>query len=150
METPETNRRAVLVSLHPRFAKAIAEGTKRVELRRLFPRVPPGTLLVVYATMPVGAVIGFAAIVRILRGSPSELWEAVSIKAGLPFDEFMAYFEGCDQGFGVEIGPYTPLAAPVPLSALRERLPSFRPPQSFRYVELPETGEVTLAALTGT
>ncbi|WP_237302536.1 ASCH domain-containing protein [Streptomyces sp. S063] len=53
MNTPE---RALLLSLHPRFATAILNGEKTVELRRQRVAVPPGTPVIIYATSPTMAL----------------------------------------------------------------------------------------------
>ena len=56
MDTPAAGRVAVM-SIHPRYAEAILSGQKRVEFRkrRLAPDV---TTVLVYATQPVGVLVG--------------------------------------------------------------------------------------------
>jgi predicted transcriptional regulator len=127
--------RAVLVSIHPRFASAISSGTKTVELRRKFPEVQPGTVLVIYVTLPVGAVVGVAIIERVDRGPPAELWEAIEFAAGVSRDEFDRYFKGSDVACAVRLRCYSPLPRAVRLAELSSV--ELKAPQSFRYLQLP-------------
>ncbi|MEZ0318992.1 MAG: hypothetical protein ABWK05_03230 [Pyrobaculum sp.] len=46
------------MSIKPRFGEEILAGVKKFELRRLFSLVEPGSLVFLYFTKPVGAVVG--------------------------------------------------------------------------------------------
>ena len=48
----------LLISIHPEYAKKIFEGTKRVELRRIQPKIFEDDLVVVYVTSPVKRSFG--------------------------------------------------------------------------------------------
>ncbi len=124
---------AVVVSIKPEFTQAIATGRKTVELRRKFPTVAPGMWLVVYATHPVGAVVGIASIKGVDRRPPSDLWEVHQDSAGVTKPFFDEYFHGCDEGHAVELGEWRPLE-PTSVAKMNTILPGFRPPQSYRYL----------------
>lgn len=123
----------VMVSLRPKYARAIASGAKTVELRRRFPELPPGTPIVIYTTVPVAAVTGVMWVGEVIRQSPSSLWSAVGDHAAVSRGTFFDYFEGCESGVALVIDRYQPLA-PRSSSGLARVWPGFRPPQSFRYV----------------
>jgi predicted transcriptional regulator len=146
----DTNRAAILVSIKPEYVRAIAVGDKTVELRRKFPRLPwlchlgypthhrvEDIWLVIYATLPIGAVVGMAPILEVDRRPPNELWADYKHSVGVSQSVFDQYFEGCAQGHAVRIGKYQPLT-PMNMEAMRKILPGFRPPQSFRYMSSQE------------
>lgn len=124
---------AVVVSIKPKYVQAIAAGKKTVELRRKFPSVKAGMWLVVYATLPVGAVVGMASIAEVDRRSPGELWEAHQQSVGVSKSVFDQYFDGCEEGHAVRLGEFRPLT-PTSVEQMAEILPGFRPPQSYRYM----------------
>lgn len=127
--------KAVMVSIRPPFAKAVSEGSKTVELRRKFPRVSAGTLLLCYVTKPVGALVGAARIEQIEENSPGALWKSCGGLTGVTRTQFLRYFAGCTRGFGIHLGRYRAIR-PLSAAQMAAMLPGFRPPQSFRYIDL--------------
>lgn len=123
----------MLLSLRPRFATAVAEGRKTVELRRRFPEVAPGTRLVIYATLPVGAVVGMATISHVDHGTPDNIWERHGASVALTRSEFDVYLRGTDSARAVVLIQYTALPVPVPLDRMREL--GVEPPQGFIYLD---------------
>lgn len=123
---------AVLLSLRPRFAHAVATGEKRVELRRRFPAVVPGTRLVIYCTLPVGAIVGTAEITAVNIGSPHVVWDLFGADVGLTRTEFDSYFAGADCARALTLSHYAPLAVPISLCKMREL--GIKPPQGFIYL----------------
>jgi predicted transcriptional regulator len=130
VNTPE---RAVLLSLHPRFATAILNGEKTVELRRQRVAVPPGTPVVIYATSPVMALLGTARITSVDTATPAQVWHRHRTACGISKAEYRAYMNGAPQASALILDSPWPLAHPVPLSHLR-RTGAFHPPQSYRYL----------------
>lgn len=127
----EPARRVALVSIHPRHAHAILAGTKRVELRRT-PVASDVSHVLLYATAPVRAVIGWFEVEHVIRTSKSQLWASHGSVSGVTRREFRAYFAGASQAFGIVVGRVGQLDRPVPL----EHIPGVRrPPQSFQYVD---------------
>ncbi|MFZ5481171.1 MAG: GNAT family N-acetyltransferase [Myxococcota bacterium] len=133
LSSPE-GRPGVLVSIHPRYVAAIADGSKRVELRKRFPRVPPGTPLWIYATEPVAAIVGHASIDRVEEGEVGHIWSAHRDSVAVNEREFAAYFEGRPRGVAVVLRDFVPLPRPITLGEARARVPGFTPPQSYRYL----------------
>jgi predicted transcriptional regulator len=127
--------RAVLLSLRPRFAEAILQKTKTVELRRTRVSAPPGTVLVLYASSPVMAVVGVATIAARDTDTPARIWRRYRDGLGLTRREFDDYLAGADQATGIVIDRPQPLPDPFTLTWLRHHA-AFRPPQSYRFISV--------------
>lgn len=131
-QAPESDSSMVLLSIHPRHANAILTGTKTVELRRRPPAAAPGTLVLIYSTTPVRAVVGWAEIRDVVAGAPDALWDSHGALAEVSEDEFEAYFAGRELAFGLELSTVEAADQPVSLQVLREF--GLDAPQSWRYV----------------
>jgi len=120
----------VLLSIKPQFANRIFSGEKKFEFRKTtFKREV--TTVVVYATMPVGMIIGEFKIGGILEGTPQELWEKTKEQAGISQDGYQSYFLGRSNGYAIRIEKTKLYGEPIDPACLR----SFTAPQSFRYLE---------------
>ena len=127
-------RRVVLLSVRPRFAERILDGSKTIELRRVRPRVALGDRVLVYVSTPVMALMAAACVGTLLDGTPGELWARVCTGAGVSRTEYNAYFRGATRGVGIGLRNVERLSRAIPLSELRAAWPGFHPPQSFRYL----------------
>ncbi len=122
--------RVALLSIRPEFARPIFAGRKTVEFRRS--RLPGDiTTAVVYATQPIGLVLGWFRIAGISESTPDGLWRRFRSSGAIDRRAYFDYFDGARRAFGIEIADPTPLKRPIPLEAL---LPGLRPPQSFQYL----------------
>ena len=136
MARPQT-RRVALLSIHPRFARAILEGSKTVELRRA--RLPEDVShIVVYATSPVQRILGWFEVSSVERDRPSKLWRRHGTSTGVSRHEFRAYFAGANEGTAISVGRVVALGKPLQLDALGHSLP----PQSYRYLDEALAGHV--------
>jgi predicted transcriptional regulator len=124
----------LLLSIHPRFAEAIFDGTKKVELRRRAPKLIAGDEVVVYATVPTAAVLGKFTVKSVESSKLHDLWQGTRKVAAVSNSEFDAYFDGLDRGVGIWIANTQRYSAPVSLADLRNSIPGFHPPQGFRYL----------------
>lgn len=125
---------AFLISIRPRFADLIFAGSKKVELRRVCPKVLAGDLALVYVSSPVKELRGSFEVGKILTASPTALWKKVGEKSGVTRAEFFAYFKGKKQAHALVIKRAWPLPVPVGLKTLRRSSGGFRPPQNFHYL----------------
>jgi predicted transcriptional regulator len=126
--------RVALLSIRPEFARAIFAGQKTVEFRRS--RLPNDiTTVVVYATQPIGLVLGWFTIAGISESTPEGLWRRFRLSGAIGRRAYFDYFDGAVRAFGIEIEEATPLKRPV---SLDELLPGLRPPQSFQYLATDE------------
>src|SRR4051812_28659243 len=135
MQPPE---RALLVSLRPRFASLVLSGEKSVELRRTIPDVECGALVLIYESSPTRRLAGMGRIGAIDVGDPKRIWNANGAATGLTRAEFDVYFAGTDRAVAITLEAAQPLVQPLSLEELRRRWTGFRPPQSFRYLSLPQ------------
>ena len=120
--------------MRPRYAQDILSGKKKVELRRVRPRVQRGDLVVIYASSPVMAVLGIGFVSSVVTRAPGDLWPMVEHGACISREEFDAYFRGSKLSVALFLSGTRPLRKPLGLGEIREVWPEFRPPQGYRYL----------------
>ena len=118
------------MSIRPQFAASILDGSKRVEFRKRPLAADIGTV-VIYATKPVGAVLGEFVVDEQAVGKPEELWVRFAEVAGIDRDGFLDYYDGAGQAVGIVIGRVSRYDQPRRLDEIDA---SGRPPQSFKYL----------------
>lgn len=121
---------AILISIRPEFAEKILSGEKTFEFRRRTAQHPVG-LMVIYASAPVSAVVGYAQVDDILSLPLTKLWKRTKKGAGIDLKHFHKYFHGRDDGNAYVLSQPVRLASPIPLSSLGIA----RPPQDFLYLD---------------
>ena len=98
------NGSAILLSVKPKFANLIVEGSKLVELRRTIPSQNVGTIAI-YSSSPVQMLVALANVKQTIEASPSKLWEiSKGNGGGLTKAELIAYFESKKTGFALMLG----------------------------------------------
>jgi predicted transcriptional regulator len=118
-----------LISIHPRFANAILDGTKQVEFRKVgFKRSITHVLL--YATAPIQQIVGYVEVAEIEERSPATLWRRYREVAGIEREAFFAYYQGRALGVALKVRRPKRLLQPL---RLKELHPRATPPQSFLY-----------------
>lgn len=123
------NRRIAVMSIHPKFAKAIFDGRKKYEFRKC--RIDPSVShVLVYATSPTQRVIGVFEVGGIVEGSPRSLWERYADVSGIPSSEYRDYYSGSKKAYAIAVKAPVLLEHPV---ALKEVSPGLCAPQSFCY-----------------
>ena len=137
----------LLLSLQPQFAEKVFDGTKKVELRRTWPKVTIDTVLV-YVSTPVKALVGAFTVAQIMEGNPTYLWGKVRRHAGITRKQFDDYYAGALKGYGIFFSDIKTLPSPVELSQLRELWTDFHPPQSYRYMDAKAVERLELLSLT--
>lgn len=137
------------MSIRPNYAAQIFDGTKKVELRRVCPRLTAGDLVLVYASSPVKALLGAFEVSRVISGRPSKLWNRVGTKAGTTRQQFDEYFNGTSLGYGIVLSRTWQMSKPMGLEKLRQRHSNFRPPQSYHYLTAKQANRIGLVRLLG-
>lgn len=121
----------VLLSIKPEYADRIFSGEKKFEFRKAVFKNSEVTTVVIYATMPVGKVVGEFEIDAIIKERPSKLWQITSEFSGITKDFFESYFHGRKAGYAIRVKKATRYEEPQDLTTL---LPAGVPPQSFCYL----------------
>ena len=121
----------VLLSIKPEYAEKIFAGDKRFEFRKAVHKDTSVTTVVVYATKPVGKVIGEFSISVVHRDAPRRLWQRTKRGAGISQVFFDEYFSGRDVGFAIEVAETRLYDEPLDLVHF---IPSGYAPQSFVYL----------------
>jgi len=68
---------ALLISIRPKYATQIFAGTKKVELRRIRPRVRLGDLVIVYESGARKSLIGAFQVAGMKELSPKGIWKTI-------------------------------------------------------------------------
>ncbi len=129
---------ALLISIRPTFVERIFNGTKTVELRRVFPRVEAGDLVIVYASGNEKSLVGAFQIAAVIKSTPAKNWMRFGSGTGLKKKNFETYYGDVEIGYAIEISHTWRLLTPVKLTDLRRQPGGFHPPQGYRYLNLRE------------
>lgn len=132
---PRPVGRAVLLSIKPKYADLILDGSKRVEFRRSW-AAQDVSVIVLYSSSPIQKIVGVVEVEEVVVATPTSLWKTCTERGGgLTRGEFRSYFAGKSRGVAVLLGRVFKPAEHVELSNVIGR---FAPPQSFRYLEANE------------
>lgn len=121
----------VLLSIKPEYAEKILEGKKLFEFRKSIPKAPDVTTIVIYATLPVGKVIGEFDIDDVLSDKPNILWTQTAEHAGISKKFFQDYFKGRKTAHAIKVREARRYKRPIEIYSL---LGHHTPPQSFCYL----------------
>lgn len=122
----------VLLSIKPEYAEKILQGVKRYEFRKSIFKNPNVKTVVLYATMPLGKVVGEFDFDEVLSDSPSAIWSETREFSGITKSFFNSYFHGRDTAHAIKVGAVRRYAVPF---ALEKIVPSGAAPQSYRYLD---------------
>lgn len=140
----------LLLSIKPTYAIRIVDGLKTVEIRRKFSKRWEGHRVCLYASKPIGALVGEAKIKSVTLGKPMWIWEMFNSSIGTNKEEFDAYVGSAQEVYAIQLTDILPYKAQIPLSQLTHLLSEeLRPPQSYCTLEKnkPWAGAVSVAAL---
>ncbi|NWD78912.1 ASCH domain-containing protein [Pseudomonas reactans] len=124
----------VLLSIKPEYASKILSGEKRFEFRKVGFSNPAVHTVVIYATKPVGKIVGEFEVTNIYQDSPSKIWEQTKAFAGVNKKFFDSYYEGRTRAVAIAVGRV--VAYDIPFD-LKELDGPKSPPQSFCYIGSP-------------
>jgi len=125
----------LLMSIKPKFARAIIAGDKRVEIRRSFSSRWTDQRLCIYSSAPDRCLLGEATVLSVITGHPEEIWSSYRAQIGCSRTEFDDYARGSSKLTAIQLGQATRYERPLALSELRAlNQGHFSPPQSYRTV----------------
>ncbi|MGL5597930.1 MAG: ASCH domain-containing protein [Aeromonas sp.] len=121
----------VLLSIKPEFVEKIFDGTKKFEFRKNAFKKVGITSVVIYATMPVGKVVGEFDITDLITDDPAIIWAMTGNHAGIDKAFFDSYYDNRQRAVAIGIGKVRRYDQPMPLIELGI---GSTPPQSYRYL----------------
>jgi predicted transcriptional regulator len=125
------SRKALLLSIKPRYAQAIFDDLKEFEFRRICPRTEVPALGFLYESAPVSRVTGLVLIEEIFCASETQL--AALPKSDDPFrEDYGGYLKGAKSPCAIRLSNPTRFEKALALECLFPEV--HRPPQSYRFV----------------
>lgn len=85
----------------------------------------------IYATLPVGKIVGWFEVETIEENSPARLWSRFRGCGGVTKSQFLAYYEGSDTGYAIRVRHAHRLSR---ARQLKTASGLDRAPQSFAYL----------------
>ena len=131
----------MFIAVKPEYAYKLISGEKDIELRKTKPKVKQGDYVVIYASAPKKAVLGFGIIKGLILCSPEEMWGQHSDRLGIDEQQFLSYYENSNKSVGIELEKIKAIN-PIGLEELRSFAPDFHPPQIYRYITNEEMHKV--------
>lgn len=125
-----------LFSIRPQYAQAIFAGVKKYELRRGVGRdIETGDIVIVYVSGHVKRIYGYFTVGRIIRGTPQQVWRAVTVGAtGIGRDAWQ-YIEGSPRAMALEVKRPRVFPQQPSLQEIRRVFPSWNPPLSYVHLD---------------
>ena len=119
-----------MLSIKPKFVKAIFDGTKKFEFRTREPQKKVDEIII-YETAPMSMVVGSFKVKAIHVGTPQEIGKLTRGYTGLTGKEYWEYYRSKDKAVAYEIGELVLFEEPKPLSDYGVKYA----PQSYVYVD---------------
>lgn len=120
-----------LLSIKPEFVNEILAGNKKYEYRKKFFKQDIDAI-VIYASMPMGKIIGEFTIDGIINDNPMTVWKETKEYAGISFENYKKYFKGKREAYAICIKDLKIYEKPIDPY---EQFPGFVPPQSYKYIK---------------
>lgn len=122
----------VLLSIKPEYVERIFEGKKKYEYRKKpFKRKEIDTIII-YATKPVGKVVGEFTFNNILKDNPKAIWEKTKLDSGISKRDYLEYFKEKEDAYAIEITDVHIYDNPLNLDELNPKIKVA--PQSYMYI----------------
>lgn len=125
----------LVISVKPEFAIKIIDGTKKIELRKSAPKANKGDLVFIYSTTPEKAIIGLGFVQNIIKDNPQNIWKRYSKLLGIDRIRYNKYYIDTELAVGIVLSDVRGLDQKLSLSQIKTVLPTFQPPQTFRYFD---------------
>ncbi len=125
--------KAIIISVKPEFVSKILDGSKTIELRKAKPNINDDDIILLYSTLPVKAIVGICRFERIIEAAPEEIWTHYSHLVGIDKDRFIEYYKNTETAIGIVLKDINKLDRSITLDSLRKKMPTFTPPQTFKY-----------------
>lgn len=117
------------MSIKPEYVDSILSGRKCYEFRRVIFSTSVHTV-VIYATKPIGRVVGEFGIEDVISDYVWNLWTTTKELSGMNEQTFFWYFQGRSVGYAIKIGKIKKYRSPF----CPKETYGISPPQSFAYL----------------
>ena len=128
-----------LISVRPVWASAffLSHNAKLIELRKgnFGTSLKPGDVIAIYATLPVGKLIGRVRVIKRESLTIDRLWQTSEQGrlAKVSREQFETYYANQESGIGVWVSAAELLPSPIALPRLRQNWgPRWQPPQQIQ------------------
>ena len=121
----------LLLSIKPKYADKIFEGTKKYELRKNIWKFGTQNIVVVYSSEKVKKVIGEFLTTEVISASPEEIWTNYKNELGIEEKVFFEYYKGKKIAFAIRIDEVIKYDKPFELNKIRK----IRAPQTYMYLD---------------
>jgi predicted transcriptional regulator/N-acetylglutamate synthase-like GNAT family acetyltransferase len=129
-------KKSLVMSIRPKYAKRIISKKKKVEIRRKFSEKLVGSTVFIYASSPMQAIVGESIISSIIHGKPRDIWEGYSEQIGCSKNEFNEYCRGEKTVYAIVLDDLLPYPDPLPWSIFSAAFDApIHPPQSYRFLK---------------
>lgn len=127
---------AKLFAIRKEYSDLMISKRKKVEFRRSDVKIRPGEKCFIYTSAPEKKITAYFIATKKIRMPLNELWKKTKHIAGISYNKFMSYFQGCEFGTAILFGLIKELNNKPSLDLLRVKL-DFRPPQSYYEIKYP-------------
>jgi predicted transcriptional regulator/ribosomal protein S18 acetylase RimI-like enzyme len=125
----------ILMSIKAEFVEKILSGQKCIEVRRRFSEENKGSIALLYATQPVGKVMGDALVNEVHTNHPSIIWKQFHSYIGASKEEYDNYCSGADKVSAVFLSHVSKYPHPFDWhSVMSAFIGMNRPPQSYQRI----------------
>ena len=122
----------MILSIKPKYANAIIDGSKLYEYRKVLPKNTDFQKIYIYASKPIMAIIGEFTIGSIISDTPQKVWELTQKDGGITRSQFFSYFNGRDTAHAIKIDKVIKYFIPIDPKTIFK---GFTAPQNFIYIE---------------
>ena len=126
----------VILSIKPEYADKILDGSKKFEFRKASFTATGVKSVVIYATKPIGKVVGEFEIEEVHIDAPNRIWNKTKEYAGVKKKFFDEYFKNRTVAVAIGVGKVLRYEIPFDLSSFGADVTA---PQSFRYLQSPSS-----------
>lgn len=120
----------VVMSIRPEYVEKIFKGEKNFEYRKSIFKEEVESILI-YATKPVGKIVGELFFTEILQDHPDEIWKLTVQESGVEYAFFKEYFNNREIAYAIKIDRVIIYESPVDL---QKYIISGKAPQSYCYI----------------
>lgn len=122
-----------ILSIKPKYARAILSGIKKVELRRLRGVKPPstGSIMVMYASGDTQRIVGEFEVGKVDVGTPEKIWTLVYGSHTGVTSEAWRYIHGPWRVAAIWVRNPAEYPVKIELNDIRRIIPDWLPPYSY-------------------